>query len=246
ATGQPGSLKAAQFLASEFQRIGLEPLPGATGFMQEFPAYESSVTSLAVTLNGEALPADRVLARTTQPELTWTEKDSVQVIIIGPTDKVQNRLREAFRAGKNTLVLFDPAQAAGFKSLAEQFGKPQLRAQQAPGATSSVWVLAAGPAPRTFRVLASAATKIVTLRNVVGYLPGRDPARKTEKIIFSGHYDHLGVLKPVAGDSIANGADDDASGTTAVVALAEYFKKRRDNARSLVFVARHVQHRNDW
>ncbi|RZK52749.1 MAG: M20/M25/M40 family metallo-hydrolase, partial [Hymenobacter sp.] len=63
-------------------------------------------------------------------------------------------------------------------------------------------------------------------------------AHKAENVIFSGHYDHLGIVKPaVNGDSIANGADDDASGTTAVVALAEYFKKRNDNARSLIFVA---------
>lgn len=41
ATGKPGSLKAAEFLAAEFQRIGLEPLPGLTSFAQTFPAYEA-------------------------------------------------------------------------------------------------------------------------------------------------------------------------------------------------------------
>ena len=57
-------------------------------------------------------------------------------------------------------------------------------------------------------------------------------------MVFSGHYDHLGFVKPsAAGDLIANGADDDASGTTAVVALAEYFKQKNDNARPLLFVA---------
>lgn len=59
ATGQPGQLKAAEFLAGEFARIGLEPLPGATSFRQEFPAYTSTVTSLAVALNGAALPPAR-------------------------------------------------------------------------------------------------------------------------------------------------------------------------------------------
>jgi len=160
----------------------------------------------------------------------------VHVLVLGPDEKIQPHFREIFRPAKNTLVLFDPAQAATFKSLVEQFSKPQLRAEQAGSPYSSVWVLAAGPAPRTFRVLASAATKTVTIRNVAGYLPGRG-AYAAEKVIFSGHYDHLGIIKPVAGDSIANGADDDASGTTAVVALAEYFKKRHDNARSLIFVA---------
>jgi len=238
ATGQPGSLKAAEFLAAEFGRVGLAPLPGATGFMQEFPAYQSALTSAQVTLNGVVLPADHVFARTTQPSLNWMEKDGINLLILGPTDKVQAHLRELLRPEKNTLVLFDPAQAATFKSLVEQFGKPQLRAEQGGSVASCVWALAAAPTDQlTYQVAAASTTTPVLLRNVVGYLPGHNPAHSAEKVIFSGHYDHLGILKPVAGDSIANGADDDASGTTAVVALAEYFQKRRDNARSLIFVA---------
>jgi len=61
--------------------------------------------------------------------------------------------------------------------------------------------------------------------------------KKEEYVIFSGHYDHLGILKPVKGDSIANGADDDASGTTAVITLAKYYKKLNNNARTLIFAA---------
>jgi len=238
ASGQPGSLKAAEFLAAEFQRIGLQPLPGATGFMQEFPAYQSAVTSVTVTLNGVAQPAGQVVALTTQPTVGWTEKDDAALLVLGPQDKVQPHLSEIFRPSKNTLVLLDPSQAAFFKSLAERSAQPRLRAELAGSPYSTVVVLAPAPAsPPTYRVAATAATTPVVLRNVAGYLPGHEAARSAEKIIFSGHYDHLGILKPVAGDSIANGADDDASGTTAVVALAEYFKKRDDNARSLVFVA---------
>ncbi|AMR26939.1 hypothetical protein A0257_07345 [Hymenobacter psoromatis] len=238
ATGQPGNLKAAEFLAAEFKRIGLQPLPGATGFMQEFPAYESMLASAQATLNGVALPADHVFARTSQPALSWTDADEVQVLILGPDDKLQPHFRELFRPEKNLLVIFDPARAAEFKSLVTQASKPQLRAEPAGNAFSSVWLLAsAAPTPLTFRVAATTTTKTLTLRNVVGYLPGRDPAHAAEQVIFSGHYDHLGILKPVAGDSIANGADDDASGTTAVVALAQYFKKQKKNARSLIFVA---------
>src|SRR5689334_9296950 len=51
------------------------------------------------------------------------------------------------------------------------------------------------------------------LENVVGVLPGK--TRKDEYVIFSAHYDHLGTGKPVNGDSIYNGANDDASGVTA-------------------------------
>jgi hypothetical protein len=237
ATGQPGQLKAAEFLAAEFQRIGLQPLPGATSFMQEFPAYETTVSKVAVTLNGAALPASQAFAVTSQPQLNWTEKDGVEVLVVGPTDKLQPLYRDIFRPSKNLLVLLDPAQEAAFAGIAAQFGKARLTSTPTTNPFSAVVVLAAGPAPTSYRVAASTVTKTITLRNVAGYLPGHDAAHAAQKVIFSGHYDHLGILKPVAGDSIANGADDDASGTTAVVALAEYFKKRDDNARSLIFVA---------
>jgi Zn-dependent M28 family amino/carboxypeptidase len=56
-------------------------------------------------------------------------------------------------------------------------------------------------------------------------------------VIFSGHYDHLGVGKPINGDSIYNGANDDAAGTTAVIMLAKYFAKMHYNERTIIFVA---------
>ena len=73
------------------------------------------------------------------------------------------------------------------------------------------------------------------LTNIVGVLPGK--SRKDEYVIFSAHYDHLGVNKPVNGDSIYNGANDDASGVTAVIMLAKYFKALGNNERTLVFAA---------
>jgi Zn-dependent M28 family amino/carboxypeptidase len=73
------------------------------------------------------------------------------------------------------------------------------------------------------------------LANVVGILPGK--SKKDEYVIFSGHYDHLGITKPVNGDSIYNGANDDAAGTTAVIMLARYFKALGNNERTIVFAA---------
>lgn len=73
------------------------------------------------------------------------------------------------------------------------------------------------------------------LFNVIGMIPGK--SRPNEIVIFSGHYDHLGIIKAEGTDSIANGADDDASGTTAMIALANYYKKLGNNERTLIFVA---------
>jgi Zn-dependent M28 family amino/carboxypeptidase len=72
--------------------------------------------------------------------------------------------------------------------------------------------------------------------NVIGRLPGRGPLAR-EAVLIGGHYDHFGIGIPVAGDSIYNGAEDNASGTAAVLATAEAFARSgvRPN-RSILFV----------
>jgi hypothetical protein len=83
--------------------------------------------------------------------------------------------------------------------------------------------------------------------NTVGILEGSDPTLKDEYIVFSGHMDHVGVGSPVEGDSIFNGADDDASGTIAVVELAEAFSKLDPRPkRSMIFVAVSGEEKGLW
>jgi hypothetical protein len=71
--------------------------------------------------------------------------------------------------------------------------------------------------------------------NVVGYIEGNDAKLKNEFVILGAHYDHIGKGKEVDGDTIANGANDDASGTVAVLEWAKYFSKTKNNKRSLLF-----------
>ncbi len=71
--------------------------------------------------------------------------------------------------------------------------------------------------------------------NVVGYLEGSDPRLKEEFIILGAHYDHIGTISPENGDAIANGANDNASGTAMVLELARYFGKNKNNKRSIIF-----------
>lgn len=70
--------------------------------------------------------------------------------------------------------------------------------------------------------------------NVIAMIPGK--SKPNEYVIFSAHYDHLGMEKK-GDDKIYNGANDDASGTTAVIALAKYFKELNQNERTIIFVA---------
>lgn len=70
--------------------------------------------------------------------------------------------------------------------------------------------------------------------NVVGMIEGNDPKLKDEFIILGGHYDHIGFGKEVNGDTIANGANDDASGTIAAMEFGRYFANTKTNKRSIL------------
>jgi hypothetical protein len=74
----------------------------------------------------------------------------------------------------------------------------------------------------------------ITSSNIIGVLEGR--SKKEEYVIISAHYDHLGMKKSAEGDLIYNGANDDASGVTGVLALAAYFKEV-GHERTIVFAA---------
>ena len=74
----------------------------------------------------------------------------------------------------------------------------------------------------------------ITSSNIIGVLEGR--SKKEEYVIISAHYDHLGMKKSGEGDLIYNGANDDASGVTGVLALAAYFKEV-GHERTIVFAA---------
>jgi hypothetical protein len=65
----------------------------------------------------------------------------------------------------------------------------------------------------------------ITDYNVIGLIPGSDSSLRDEAVVLGAHFDHLGIGVPVEGDSIYNGADDDASGVAAVLAAARALAK---------------------
>lgn len=74
--------------------------------------------------------------------------------------------------------------------------------------------------------------------NVLGVIRGSDPSLRNEHILVDAHYDHLGMRGPgVNGDSIYNGADDDASGVTAVLEIARQLVQGPKPRRTVVFAA---------
>ncbi len=75
-------------------------------------------------------------------------------------------------------------------------------------------------------------------RNVIGLIEGSDPVLKSEVVVYTAHYDHVGIGTPVRGDSVYNGAADNASGVAGLLEVAEAFSQLLEPPkRSLLFLA---------
>ncbi len=92
--------------------------------------------------------------------------------------------------------------------------------------------------PVKIRATVRVSSKQIESKNVVGLRIGDDPALKNEYVAISAHLDHLGEGKPVNGDSIYNGAMDDASGVASLIEIAKALHDGKvSTKRSIVFLA---------
>lgn len=95
--------------------------------------------------------------------------------------------------------------------------------------------------------LSMASVTMTSAPNVVGLLVGSDPQLKDEYVVFSAHMDHVGIGASADGDSIFNGADDDASGTAAVIELAQAFAMMSPAPRrSMIFLTVSGEEKGLW
>ena len=225
--GSPGIRKAADFIAAEFKKAGLQPLQGDS-YLQEFTVITPRQKDLKFKAEGADADAKGVVVFTSQPELEVDEKSGYAVEYIRAGERVGAKVMQLLQAKKNTIVLVDTSFAKNFPQL-NRFKRQQFKTPY-----STVFLLG-NALPKEFKIKADHSFDETKLFNVVGVLPGR--SKKAEQVIFSAHYDHLGIGRPVAGDSIYNGANDDAAGTTAVIMLANHFRQLGNNERTLVFAA---------
>jgi hypothetical protein len=229
----PAADKAAAFIRAEFAGIGLQKLDGLSDYLQPFSVYTFTPRSTVVWLNGHIVPPGQTVVSAATDSLHWRTGDSVRVVIVGPQDNPMQALGAAFTQRGNVLVLLNTTHRQAFEQVRGFLSGPARNVERN-ARSARVLVLTGEKAARSFQVDAAAAVEQVPAANVVGMITGR---RRDQIVVFSAHYDHIGIQRPVKGDSIANGANDDASGTTAVIELARHFKARGTPERTLVFVA---------
>ncbi len=224
--------KAGDFIEKQFKKSGLQPLQGLSGYRQEFQKMKLSRTSLKVIVAGTTISEDRLILSSGAELIDLNSATTMDTI--GKSQPLFPTLSAIERKGGDRIVLVDKAHAEEFKTAQRYLSRSKILDPDTK-ATGSILYILDQERPNDISVKASQSKEIITMANIVGVLPGR--SKPDETVIFSAHYDHIGIQKPVAGDSIANGADDDASGTTAVISLAKYFSKIKTNERSLIFVA---------
>lgn len=233
---QPDKIEpAAAFIENEFKSIGLEFFQDLGSYRQIFNKIKIQHTEVKLELDGKVIDQERIILISEQSKVS--SNSGWKIIQLKPEDnggdlsrQFAQKFRTYSRDTTSAIIIVDESFRDNFK-LYKGFVRNRFTNGQR---GTRIFVLGSS-LPSNYMVNVLQKLENIRMANLVGVLPGK--TKPDEVVIFSSHYDHIGILKSVAGDSIANGADDDASGTTAVIELARYFKKIKDNERTLIFVA---------
>lgn len=227
--------KAADYIAGEFQSIGLEPY-AEKNYRQTFQVQKISPSIPKVSIDQTTISPENVLILSRVKDLYLDAKSGAKVLKIEAGSDFSEEFRKIVQSGiQNAIVQVDPSFKDLFKRFQKIYGKESLVAEGNAVFTNSFVFILGHQISDNYQIELKNNYETIPMFNVAGIIPGKSKAN--EFVIFSGHYDHIGILVPEGQDSIANGADDDASGVTAMIALAKHFKKVNKNERTLIFVA---------
>jgi len=254
----------ATYVASEFIGYGLKTAPGMIGYIQRAEVFAPVLDgNAALSVDGATLSEGKdfhllvssgasesgQLLHVKPNEVKGLKGAKGEVIVVAEVPSGRaflEMVQTLWRSGAALVVL---PEGPGSQALLNSFGgktRLPMRLKDAPsgGGRASVMSVSAS----TMAMLAGAKDgETVSLAvhevpqakpretyNAIGYLPGSDP--KAGTILLTAHLDHLGIGRPVNGDAIYNGANDDAAGTTGVLELAHALASGPALKRSVLFV----------
>mgnify|MGYP003672433808 CR=1 FL=1 len=246
---------AAAYVAAQFQGFGLLPAPGMDGYTQTAPVTRttpSGAASLSIggislsQADGLGLLSDAGSALTGAVQVATGDDPATipagEILMIAPPEgpAVRSWIGAASQQGARLIILRETDLLKGAVARSSPT-RPSLTLAGTAPRSSPILVIV--PAAIWDRMAAAAGTGAVwdpgqarveqtVTTNAIGWLPGTDPAAGV--ILISAHLDHLGVRPDGV---IMHGANDDASGTTAVLELARALSNGEPHRRGLLFVA---------
>lgn len=255
---------AARYLATTFMRYGVAEVPGAEeGYFQPVPLYEvSRPGDYSISLGNEKLPAED-LALIEGSDLSVNTEVAIVKVDDEKAKKPEN-LKNRIVIAQEKAITKEEAESAGAIGLvvvvtSEQAVKQKARIKSYLASHGSVsfekpdkgeapffhimlydegkdYLKQIKKAKNVAVSIGKSKVKDVSSKNVVGMVEGTDPELKDEFVIYSAHYDHIGIGAPNAeGDSIYNGARDNAVGVVTVMSAAENIAKY-PTKRSALFI----------
>ncbi|MCW8832756.1 MAG: M20/M25/M40 family metallo-hydrolase [Colwellia sp.] len=240
--------QAADYITKRFEEVGLSPVAGNNGFYQKYSVKTITPKTIALSLNNKVIATDNIAFASTAKNFIWTmnnkekKPSNVEIHTVGKDDDMRAALRQLNAQGGQHIVLLHPAHQDMFKRYQHYFtqGITKLNSVKPSSQQGGAIVIAltdiSAERIKSLSVKASSTISTTELTNVVAVLPGN--TKKDEVVLYSAHYDHLGTKENKEGnDVVYNGADDDASGTAAIINLAQHFAKQGGNSRTLMFAA---------
>lgn len=180
-------------------------------------AQQHGAKGVLVIADSQALQNwEQLRLRSLQPARAFVEKFTTQTPATGmPSILMSSKMATALFAG-------------------EKFDAATLVSRAESGDQVPAFDLSAG---KTVAITVAVKTERPTTQNVVAVWEGGDPVLKNEYVALGAHYDHVGICAPGTADAICNGADDDGSGTTALLGMAEALSRAKQRPkRSVLFV----------
>ncbi|HEU4960904.1 MAG TPA: M28 family peptidase [Sphingomonas sp.] len=241
---------AAAYVASEFQSYGLTPAPGMDGYLQTATVIREKLarpaklaadglepfTSTLIASSGTPVSGTLTVAASNDPKALPAGD---VVLVTAPAADPTAFFRAA--VAKHVTLLLLAENDASRKLVTIVGGKPRLPTYlegMPPRQRVTIAIVPAdraaalaGLAGKTVSLDVATAQERATTTNAIGYLKGSDP--KAGTLLFTAHLDHLGVLPD---GTVMHGANDDASGTTAVLELAQALSTGKQPKRSILFV----------
>ena len=249
---------AAEYIASEFRRAGLDGPPGFFQFA-DFIAIRNRAEGLQLVLSGAGetrsvgaegleVRAVRGLHLENQPVFKWAPGVKMPPSVAGHVLVLRRP------SDSSTLAALELARPDAIVELSRRLDpEPERDVRLEPGKdpdsrATPVVMAREGELESVFdRLPNGAGSGRVTLhvpdplitparvKNVIGILRGSDSRLRNQALVISAHYDHLGLTQ--GADPIYNGANDNASGVAGVIELAHAFAQRAHPKRTLIFVA---------
>jgi len=227
--------KAADFISDRFDKIGLDYIKGESDYRQKFDVLSIKVASADIEVSGSKITNENYFVLGDTATVEWSATNEIENIHISKNDDFREKFNELRGGSKKAFVFVDQSHEALFRRYHPFFSRAsRVFPNEQP--SNIVFVLTSKSPKSSFSAYITKEVEVMQLANVVGVIEGN---RKDEYVVFSGHYDHIGIRPTTEADadSIGNGANDNASGTTAVLELAKYFKSKGIPERTLIFVA---------